>query len=92
MGIEIRSTKEAEVAAKTGTMIGEAQRRAVEWEMQKATLRSQQEFQQELRPEIVLEKFAVRFKINLAEATIKNSSSLIKDISARPTPYEPLLK
>jgi len=49
MGIEIRSTKEAGVAAKTGTMIGEAQRRAVEWEMQKATLRSQQEFQQELR-------------------------------------------
>lgn len=49
MGIEIRPKNEAQVYAKTGALIGQAQRRAQEWELEKAEARSQLDFQQELR-------------------------------------------
>jgi hypothetical protein len=59
MGIEIRSPDEAKVAAKTGAIIGKAQQRAMEWEMQKAEMRSQLDFQNELRlKQIDFERFA----------------------------------
>lgn len=49
MAIEIRSEKEPKAAGQAGSIIGTAQKAAAEWELQKAILRSQQEFQQELR-------------------------------------------
>jgi len=49
MSIEIRQPGEAKAAAKAGAMIGDARRRAIEWEMEKAEIRSRQAFEQELR-------------------------------------------
>lgn len=49
MSIEIRQKGEAQAAAKSGAMIGDARRRAIEWEMMKAEMRSRQDFEQELR-------------------------------------------
>jgi hypothetical protein len=53
MSIEIRQKGEAQAAAKAGTMIGNANKiarqRAMEWEMEKAEIRSRQVFEQELR-------------------------------------------
>ena len=53
MSIEIRQPGEAKTAAKAGTMIGDARRvateRAMQWEMEKAEIRSRQAFEQELR-------------------------------------------
>lgn len=49
MPIEIRSEKEPQAAAQAGSIIGTAKKAATEWELQKAIMRSQQEFQQELR-------------------------------------------
>lgn len=49
MGIELRPKGEAKAAATAGTIIGQAQKAAEQWELQKAVMRSQQAFQQELR-------------------------------------------
>ena len=49
MPIELRQPGEAKAVAKAGAIIGNAQTRAMEWEMEKAAMRSQQDFEFELR-------------------------------------------